>query len=48
MVTATDETVDLIKELDVLKEGDLVFYQNQGKKAWLGPERILLNCTDSF
>jgi len=46
MVTVTDDTVDLIKELDVLKEGDSVFYQ--GKKAWLGSERILLNWTDSF
>ena len=24
----------------VLKEGDLVYYQHQGKKAWLGPVRV--------
>merc|ERR1711984_27074 len=24
----------------ILKEGDLVFYQNQGRKAWLGPEKV--------
>jgi len=24
----------------ILKEGDVVFYQAQGKKSWLGPERI--------
>merc|ERR1712105_134778 len=24
----------------ILKEGDIVFYQNQGKKGWLGPEKI--------
>ena len=24
----------------ILREGDTVFYQNQGKKAWLGPEKI--------
>ena len=24
----------------VLKEGDLVFYQHKGKKAWLGPASI--------
>ena len=24
----------------VLKEGDLMYYQHGGKKAWLGPERI--------
>merc|ERR1712055_295427 len=23
----------------ILKAGDLVYYQNQGKQAWLGPER---------
>ena len=25
----------------ILKEGDLVFYQHQGRKAWLGPEKVL-------
>ena len=24
----------------ILKEGDKVFYQNKGKKAWLGHEKI--------
>merc|ERR1712237_88344 len=24
----------------ILKEGDTVFYQNKGKKTWLGPEKI--------
>merc|ERR1712030_144969 len=25
----------------ILKEGDTVFYQDKGKKAWLGPEKIM-------
>merc|ERR1712074_281015 len=25
----------------ILKDGDTVFYQDKGKKAWLGPEKIL-------
>merc|ERR1712030_120805 len=24
----------------ILQEGDIVFYQNKGQKAWLGPEKI--------
>ena len=24
----------------ILKAGDLVYYQNQGTQAWLGPERV--------
>ena len=24
----------------ILKEGDLVFYQHEGKKAWLGPVKV--------
>merc|ERR1712030_168749 len=24
----------------ILREGDIVFYQNKGMKAWLGPERV--------
>merc|ERR1712030_257805 len=24
----------------ILREGDIVFYQNKGQKAWLGPEKI--------
>ena len=27
-------------ENKVIKEGDLVFYQHQDKKAWLGPVRV--------
>merc|ERR1712074_321012 len=26
----------------ILKDGDTVFYQNKGKKAWLGPEKIFM------
>merc|ERR1712105_451642 len=25
----------------ILKEGDTVFYQNKGGKAWLGPEKVM-------
>merc|ERR1712030_244186 len=24
----------------ILKEGDIVFYQNKGQKAWCGPEKV--------
>ena len=24
----------------IIKEGDLVFYQHEGKTAWLGPEKV--------
>ena len=27
-------------EDEIIKEGDLVFYQHQDKKAWLGPVRV--------
>merc|ERR1712237_81754 len=27
-------------EYMILKAGDVVYYQNQGKKAWLGPEKV--------
>ena len=32
-----------------ISEGDLVFYQNQDKKAWLGPEKVFaINVCDVF
>ena len=27
-------------ENEIIKEGDIVFYQNQDKKAWLGPMEV--------
>ena len=33
----------------ILKDGDLVYYQNQDKKAWLGPVKIhAVNGKDIF